>query len=154
MPWSTAVNTFRSLVFSATLSLSVGMPSKAQAAHCTMQTTNISFGNYDVFNPAPVSSTGRITVSCNRTSSYTITASTGNSGNFLLRQMSFGSYRLAYNLYINNTYSTVWGNGNTGTAAIVNTAVSGTHTIFGQLPARQNVASGTYSDTLIVILSF
>lgn len=51
----------------------------------------------------------------------------------------------------------VWGDGSGGTATVSGAlALPGAidHTVYGRLPARQNVGAGAYTDTLTVTLNF
>ncbi len=67
--------------------------------------------------------------------------------------MSDGRDYLVYQLYDNTGRTTVWGNGSGGTATISMNS-SGTATIYGRLPAKQNVSAGAYADTILVTVSF
>ncbi|MQQ99551.1 Csu type fimbrial protein [Glaciimonas soli] len=71
-----------------------------------------------------------------------------------LRRVTNGTTFLNYGLFSNATYTTTWGN----TPA---TGVSGTGTgsavplvIYAQLPAGQNGAAGTYTDTVIATVTY
>jgi spore coat protein U-like protein len=67
--------------------------------------------------------------------------------------MSRGTDLLRYRLYADPSRQVPWGN---GTAAPARTA-SGPDadlTVYGRIPAGQNVGAGTYSDVVTVQLSF
>ena len=65
---------------------------------------------------------------------------------------------LVYNLYTDNTYGTVWGDGLGGTATvgIAGTGIGniGTTTVFGRIPlaAAQAAITGVYTDTVLVTI--
>jgi len=135
-------------------------------AACNVSTTSVNFGNYDVFLATPLDSTGTTTVWCdeNLKSNMIIDIGpSGNSGGFQPRKMrrSSGSDLLDYNLYTNSSRTTVWGNGTAGTSTV---NVGGGRlkknepptslTIFGRVPPGQNVSVGTYSDTLVVTITW
>lgn len=136
------------------------------AATCSVSTTPVSFANYDVFLATPNDSTGTITVVCTwpkpppATQPPDVTISIGpspTSGGFNPRQMrhTSGGDLLNYNLFIDAGRSAVWGDG-TGGTSIVNQRVPRDKpwvtTVYGRLPAGQNVSVGLYSETLTVTI--
>lgn len=137
------------LLIGACLALPVG----ARAATCTLTITNVAFAAYDVFTKAKTNSTGKVKVKCNAIASYTISLSAG-SGTFASRVMLSGSYQLDYNLYTNNTHTTIWGDGTSGTSTVSATGLGATYTVYGQIPALQNVPVGSYSDTVTVTVTY
>jgi spore coat protein U-like protein len=68
--------------------------------------------------------------------------------------MTVGGNFLSYNFWQTNTYSagTVW-DGVTG-VAYTGTGPGGTVTLYGEIPATQNVPAGTYLDTVTVTITF
>jgi len=117
----------------------------------------ISFGIYDVFASAPNNSgVGSITVSCTGNLQHAvITLSAGHSNSFGSRVMSSGSRSLNYNLYINSSRSTVWGDGTGSSHTVtINAAKSTTVSVFGQIPARQDASVGTYTDNILQTVEF
>jgi spore coat protein U-like protein len=138
---------------------------KAQAFNCDVTATSLNFGSYDVFSNVPLDSTASINVSCNippqnpqAPLAVTISLSPGNSGSFAPRSMqSTGADILDYNLYTNASMSTIWGDGggsSTVQSAFVTSAMPWNATLFGRIPARQNVSAGSYSDTITVTIDF
>jgi len=140
------------------------LPVFAQAAsHCSVSTNNYSFGNYDPMSPLPTNVTGTnlISVTCNGNGSATITVdlSTGSSGvYFPSRQMTaaFTTDVLKYNLYTSASLTTVWGDGSGGSGDVVIPYAMGTSnfTVYGQIPAQQNIGAGSYTDTITVTVTF
>lgn len=131
----------------------------ARAVSCNVSATPVSFGSYNVFNATPLDATGTITVQCTggiQSVSYNIKLSTGLSGSYAPRQMANGANRLNYNLYTDATRLPVWGNGSAGTLFVSNSTggVTVNHTVYGRVPALQNVAVGNYSDNITVTLTF
>jgi spore coat protein U-like protein len=130
-------------------------PCVASAA-CSVSTLGLNFGSYDVFSPLATDITGSISVQCDSSTSYTITADTG-SGTYLQRTLQNGMNGmnvLYYNLYIDTNRLAILGDGSSGTSTITATNVSATHTVYGRIPPRQNVVVGTYNDTITVTLTF
>jgi spore coat protein U-like protein len=114
---------------------------------------NVAFGAYDVFNNSDTDSTGTVKVTCDASTSYTISISTG-SGTFASRAMTNGSYQLNYNLFTDPHRLTIWGDGTGGTATVAATDSGATYTVYGMIPALQNVHAGGYFDTLTVTVTY
>ena len=128
----------------------------AQHGHaCSLNVTGVSFGSYDVFSNAALDSTGNIDVNCPSGVGYSIALSEGG-GRHAQRVMSSGGHRLNYNLYPEANRGVVWGDATSGTARVSGTGIgmSVNHAVYGRIPARQNVHAGSYSDIIIVALTF
>lgn len=122
-------------------------------ADCTVTTTGLVFGAYDPFAAQPVDGAGSVLVDCTSAVSYVISLSAG-AGSYALRTMLSGSDRLDYNLYGDSTRTSVWGDGSAGTVTVAGNATSANHTVYGRIPARQNVRAGSYADSIVVTLTF
>jgi spore coat protein U-like protein len=87
-----------------------------------------------------------------------IKLSRGLSPSFTPRAMSTAGDSLAYNLFLDPSCTTVWGDGTSGTSVYsAPTPVDGHNynvTIYGCIPARQNVSAGSYSDSIVVTIEF
>lgn len=131
--------------------------SYVEAAQCTVSSTGVSFGTYDVFSGSPLDSTGTISFSCNGKEDVEIWLSTGGSGTFSPRRMS-GPDSLDYNLYLDAARTNIWGDGTSGTGEYTqdnvpkNTTIS--VTIYGKIPAGQDVSAGSYTDTLTLTINW
>ena len=139
--------------------LAFGAPSPALAqlgANCSISTTGVAFGSYDVFVGTPRTSTGTITYSCTVGLSIRIELGMGSSGTYAARTMRQASEALDYNLYRDSNYATVWGDGSGGTGVFTGTTLlaPGNVTVYGRLPAGQNVSAGAYSDTVVATIVF
>lgn len=138
--------------------LIVGSPADA----CTISATGVMFGAYDPRATGPDDGTGSIDIACHpNDQSLTIALSTGSSGSFSARRMMSGAAQLDYNLYTASSRTIVWGDGSGGTSTVTlnNGNVSGgrrrfSADIFGRIPALQNVSAGTYTDTIVVTVTF
>jgi spore coat protein U-like protein len=136
------------LIFGACLAL----PVLAHAA-CSASVVNVAFGDYDVFNNSDTETAGTVKVNCDASTSYTISLSAG-SGTFASRAMTNGSHQLNYNLFTDSQRLTVWGDGTAGTATVAATDTGATYTVYGLIPALQNVQAGSYFDTLTVTVTY
>lgn len=126
------------------------------AADCAVSAVGVVFGAYDVFVSAPTDSAGTVTVQCSAGQAYVISISPGISGTFPSRQMTGGGNSLQYNLYVDSTRLSVWGDGSSGSATVAGTGSGAPvhHTVYGRIPARQNARLGSYSDQLTVTVGF
>lgn len=135
---------------------------EAQAFNCTITTTPVNFGVYDVFANLPLYSTGSVTVDCKNPDRkplpITIYINQGSAGSFTPRQMlsSLGD-RLNYYLFIDSSRTTIWGDGTGGSSVV--TAIVSKDTVFNSIvyssvPAGQNVSAGIYSDALTATVNW
>jgi spore coat protein U-like protein len=136
-------------------------PTAEGAANCSISTVGVAFGSYDVFGTTILTSTGSVAINCvgigSGTSPVSVRLSTGNAGSFQPRHMFRGTEPLNYNLYLNAAGTQIWGDG-TGGSVQFSTSVSNNRTvdttIFGQIPAGQDVSVGSYIDTIIATINF
>ena len=133
-------------------SLAVAAPA-VHAAACSVAAVGVAFSPYDVFSTLASDITGTVNVSCDKSTTYTISLSTG-AGTYASRTMTGSSGALIYNLYIDATRLTIWGDGTAGTTTVGGTAKTASHTVYGRIPAQQNAVVGAYTDTVIVTLTF
>jgi spore coat protein U-like protein len=69
--------------------------------------------------------------------------------------MKSGANLLNYNLYTSAARNVVWGDGTGGSNTMSATANgSTTLNIFGQIPASQDAAVGTYTDSITATVNF
>jgi spore coat protein U-like protein len=136
----------------------LAIPSTLRAG-CTVSTSGVAFGSYSVFDFAATNSTGTISYSCTLpVNPPVIRLSRGNSSTFFPRAMSKVGDTLAYNLFLDAPCTTVWGDGTSGTSVYsAGPPADGLNyivTIYGRIPARQNVRGGHYSDSIVVAIDF
>jgi spore coat protein U-like protein len=129
----------------------------ASAQNCSVSTTSISFGVYDVFSTVPLASTGSLTLRCMFASTAAVWLGKGNAMTNNPRQMASGVNRLSYNLYVDANHTAIWGDPNPNHRDV---AVSWwwwwptTVTVYGLIPAGQDVPAGSYTDTVTVTINF
>ena len=122
-------------------------------------TVGVNFGAYDEFNPTPTDSTGSLTYTCiSVLATITIDLSRGDGPTYFPRQMHTGPHTLSYNLYLDAARVAVWGDGTGGSShygPVVPPLVSPvTVTVYGRIPAGQNVSVGAYTDTITATINF
>jgi spore coat protein U-like protein len=136
------------------------LPALAHGQSCSVSTVGVNFGGYSTLSASNVSSTGTITINCNRKISTVLSiGASPNSGGFQPRQMKMasGSDLLSYNLYTTSAQTTIWGDGTSGTSTVPLSVYRSTPKdaiIYGLLPASQDVYVGSYSESLVVTVDF
>lgn len=149
-----------------------------RAAQCSIQTTGLSFGTYDPLAAAADTANGTLRVTCNATKnrerrngfSATVTLSAGSSGSYAARTLRTATDTLRYNLYLDAAYTTVFGDDSGGSLASPlcyrgsrrdpcggSGLASGTPhsvTVYGRIPAGQDVAPGGFIDNLVATVAF
>jgi spore coat protein U-like protein len=153
-----------------TLWLCLATTSAVATPSCSVSTPGLNFGSYDVFAAGVTNGSATLTITCdlnpppgNADISYTISLSTGSSNSFVQRQMKSGANTFGYNLYTTNAYAVVWGDGTGSTATVLgsmrltspNPSQTKTHTVYGQVPALQDVAvASDYRDNVTVTVTY
>ena len=130
-------------------------------ANCTISTTPVAFGAYDPISAnasTPLTAPGAVSTTCTNGSSATITLDqganpdTGSTASVPLRRMANGSNYMNYGLYSDSghtaTFDGTTGVSVTGTGAQVDT------TVYGSVPAAQNLPTGAYADTVVATVTF
>lgn len=154
-------------VFSVLLLCACEPAAYAVAISCTVSATPLAFGAYDPLSTIGNSAVSSWAVVCNAigngsgTVSGTLKLSTGSSGRYTTRTMKSGTNALQYNIYLTPTYTEIIGDGTAGTYAPTDsgTVTSGqvynvTGNFYGYIPPLQNVPASTYTDTIIVTVTF
>ncbi len=123
---------------------------------CVIGAGTVAFGTYDpvgVNAVAPLDASGAFTVACTKNTAYTVGLGLGNNASGSTRRMTSGADFLSYELYTDNTRTTVWNAVNTvgGTAASIAPV---TLTVYGRVAAAQNVADGSFTDTVVSTVNF
>lgn len=132
-------------------------------ANCTISTTALDFGAYDPVSAnasSALTGSGSVSTTCTNGSSVAIrlgqgsNADAGSSDDSPLRRLKAGSNYLSYALYQDAARTTVWGNTTATDVEITGSGAAQTNTIYGTIPAGQNVPAGSYSDTVIATVDF
>jgi spore coat protein U-like protein len=143
----------------AAVVVALALAARPAGAVCVIDgVTGLAFGSYDTLSASPLDTTGSIIYKCLLSLTITIDISTGSSTSYAARTMTkAGGGTLAYNLFLDVTRMQVWGNTSSGTVhygpflgLLVDTAIP----VFGRIPAGQDVATGNYSDTVVVTLNY
>jgi spore coat protein U-like protein len=140
----------------------------AAAVSCTVTATGPAFGTYNPLSPTANVANGQVQISCSLTgnvnTNVTVVSSysTGASGSYATRSMLSGANTLSYNLYKDAAYTQIRGDGTGGSLTSSDTLSlttttrnkSTTAVIYGRVPARQDVAAGSYADTITLTITY
>lgn len=143
-----AATTTGSLVVSATVLKS-----------CLISSGTLAFGSYDPTASSPLQANTTVTLTCTPGTTYDIgmNAGGGSGATVTLRQLTSSGNTIGYQLYRDNAYSQNWGN-TVGTdtlhATSSGTLLTNTITIYGQMPAGEAAATGVYSDTVTMTVTY
>ncbi|MFP5305643.1 MAG: spore coat U domain-containing protein [Gammaproteobacteria bacterium] len=135
------------------------LTAQAQLASCSVSTLAVSFGAIDPGQASATDAAGTVTVTCSGLSliPYDVALSAG-SGAYAQRTMRSGASTLNYNLYTSPTYNTIWGDGSGGTSRVSGSITllvnPGVHPVYALVPGNQNVAPGTYTDSITVTVTY
>ena len=126
------------------------------ATNCAVNASTLNFGSVGVLRSA-VDATSSVTVTCTNALPYTIALDGGLSGasNPSQRVMSQASQSITYGLYRDSARAQPWGDSvGTNAAAGSGSGLAQTLTVYGRVPAQTTPSPGTYSDTVVVTISY
>ena len=129
--------------------------------NCTISTADLAFGTYDpiVTNAtSPKDGTGTVTITCTKNAATTIGLDAGSNapGSGTTRAMLAGGVKLSYEIYKESARTNVWGNSGGGlfTPAAAPNFNPRSFTVYGQIPAGQDIPAGSYTDTVLATVNF
>jgi spore coat protein U-like protein len=122
---------------------------------CSVSGTTINFGTYTSGQTANLDAQGNITYNNCPEGTLTISLDGGTSNNISNRTMSAGGGdSLRYQLYKNSGRTQIWGSDVEGLQQVLLVPGSGEMPVYGRVLSGQSVASGTYSDTVNITMTF
>ena len=128
--------------------------------NCSINGGSLAFGAYDplVTNAAdPKDGSGTFTVACTKGASG-VTIDLGQGQNYSTgRRMIAGGDAVNYQLYSDSGRTTIWGSTSGGAALAVTAPTSKaavTYTVYGRIAGGQDVAAGSYTDTVVATVNF
>lgn len=142
--------------------VAVALAATAAHAACTISTTPLAFGTYNVFSSSPLDSSAQVSFRCTGLIQLFVTVDLdkGGAATFGARRMQQGAENLSYNLYMDAARTVIWGDGTGGTQhyqqLIVLSLLGQTINIplYGRIPAGQDVAAGPYTNTVVATIDF
>lgn len=124
--------------------------------NCTIAAMNITFATQSALTK-PVTCNSMLTVQCTKNDAFRISLSGGLVGTVTARAMTgLTTSRVSYQLYLDNGYSTIWGDGTSGTSQLtgIGTGFVQAVPIYAQVPAQATPAPGVYTDTVTATIQF
>jgi len=127
-------------------------------SNCLVSATNLNFGSAGVLN-TNVDGTNAVSITCTNGTpwSASLNAGSGSGGTVNLRRMTGpGGATIAYTIYLNAARSQVWGDGSSGTLTLAGTGTGNaqSQTGYGRVPPQATPAPATYTDTVVVTLTY
>lgn len=124
-------------------------------ATCLVSASGLAFG---VYTGALTSSTSTVSVTCTQSTAYNVGLSAGlaTGATVTTRKMTGPSSNvLSYSLFSNSGQTVNWGQ-TVGTDTVTGTGTGSVQalTVYGQIPAGQYVAPGSYSDTITATITY
>lgn len=141
------------------------MASAAKSKGCTIETRPLSFGTYDPLATTALDALGQVVYTCGEkgeadqraVKNIRIEISRGSSSSYD-RAMTTGGDHLRYNVYLDASHRTVWGDGSNGTDYYFDSHPPNktpvTVPAYGHIFAMQDVVAGQYTDVLQVTILF
>jgi spore coat protein U-like protein len=133
-------------------------------AGCIVSTSALNFGSTSSFIIANKNATATLTAQCTSTTPYSIGLDNGQNASGSQRRMSMGGGNyVSYGLYTDTGYSQAWTPTSSTTSCTggASTCVLGTGTgsnqsitVYGQVSPQTAPVIGTYTDTVVVTLTF
>jgi len=128
---------------------------------CTVAATTMDFSNYDPLSNTPLDITNSVNITCTKNTSYTValnagTTSGGTCAQRRLAESGEGADTMKYNIYTDNTHTSIWGDGTGGsiTQTGSGSGTSQTLTGYGRIPAGQYCEPNNYTDTVTITVTY
>ena len=125
--------------------------------NCQIMVSALDFGNYDAIvanTTQPLDADTPVGVVCSKGTVAKIGIDAGANAQGSTRRMAGGGDYLTYELYTDAARSNVWGTGAQARAVAPSFHTLNIVTLYGRIPANQDVASADYADTATVTISF
>jgi spore coat protein U-like protein len=124
------------------------------AGTCSVGATSLAFGTYA--STAASTATAPIQVTCTNGVTAQVSLNQGNNNNkastYGTRALANGANYLGYDIYTDNTYATVWNT--TNTVPVTSTGSAVTVNAYGRIPTGQTPATGSYTDSVTITVTF
>jgi spore coat protein U-like protein len=123
---------------------------------CSVNASTLNFGSAGVLRAA-LDATTSISVTCTNAAPYTVALDGGLTGaaNPTQRKMVQGAEQITYGLYQDSSRTVPWGDSaGVNTIARTGSGLAQGLTVYGRVPAQNTPSPGTYSDTVVVTISY
>jgi spore coat protein U-like protein len=123
---------------------------------CTVTNVGINFGT--IVTTSAVTTSGILNVNCSNGLAFSLDLDPGlnPAAANANRQLASGANRINYNIYTNNTFTTVWGSAMAGgtSQSFTGTGANQSITAFLKIPVQAAPPTGTYADTVAITAVF
>ena len=126
------------------------------AANCLVAVQNIDFGTKGVLS-ADSDATGGVSVTCTPGTTYTVALNGGTTNAApTARKMSKGAETVTYGLYKDAARSQPWGDATTPGSTVPGSGngLIQALTVYGRVPPQTTPTPGTYTDTVVVTVTY
>lgn len=146
------------------------VPAQAQAACAVTGSGSVNFLTYNPASATATLASAVVTLTCTFTGSsgnqridWSMQLTNGNSNDCNARRLAGPNDVLSYNIYQNSVGGGVWGNLACATfpsgrltvgSGAGNNTRSVSNTLYGQIPTGQFVSAGTFTDLLVLTVSY
>ncbi len=133
--------------------------------NCTVSAGPLNFGSTGTSIASSIASTATITAQCTNGAPYSIGLDNGQNASGAQRRMQLGAtgHYVNYGLYTNSGHTLSWKtntanssctSGASTCALGTGTGVGQTYTVYGQVPSQTAPAAGTFTDTVVMTVTF
>jgi len=121
---------------------------------CDVTAEGINFGNHGLIT-SNVDAAGKLLVTCTQTLPYAISLNGGLSNALPeQRKMTKGAEFILYGLYKNNARTQPWGSAVGETMSGTGSGVQQDIPVYGRVAAQNTPSTGTYTDTVVVTVTY
>lgn len=134
-------------------------PFSFQALASYLPTCRVSGGSMDFglipSLASPIDASVAISARCSASTPYTVSLNDGLSpSGLMMRRMNNGAEMMRYDLYKNAGRTAPWGSDTGFNVAATGSGSSQSYTVFGRIPAQITPPVGTYTDTVLITVSY
>lgn len=140
-----------------TLSIPLTVQTTVQK-NCTINAGNLAFPAQGLLNHV-VTANAMITVRCTNNNAFSVALNGGSvANNVAARKMKHATAAdtVSYQLYKDDGYATIWGDGLTGGTPLSSTGTGANQqfTVYGRVPVQATPRPGNYTDTVTATITF
>ncbi len=125
---------------------------------CTVSASPLNFGTGIGLLTTAIDASTTLGVQCSVGTAYNVGLDAGQNGggNINARKMKLGANTVGYQLYRDLARTQIWGDtiGSNTATGIGNGTTSQSLTVYGRVPVQTTPPAGTYSDTIIVTVTY
>jgi spore coat protein U-like protein len=129
------------------------------ASVCLISNSTLAFGSYDPTSATPLNVATTLTLTCTLGTPYNIGMGVGGGAGATttLRVLTSGGNTLGYKLFRDSGRTLNWGN-TVGTDTLSGTSsgstLANTINVYGEIPANEAAATGSYTDSVTVTVTY